>query len=184
VLLLWHDLGAAGEVRQGWRPLLARRRPGAGWRRTCPVTAARGRCRAYTFESLATAVAGITHGARGGVLGHSPGGVTGLALAGAGFTMSVRAVTGPRIKTARTGQEPDRAAAAARRPPAWLASRDEAAARYLRTSGPAGQPAAAGPAVDAGPQEHRGRRLLAMDPGAFAGGRPARRDCQPGARPR
>ena len=58
------------------------------------------------------------------------------------------------------------------RPPAWLASRDEAAARYLRTPGPAGQPAAAGPAVNAGPQKHHGRWRLAMDPGAFAVGAP------------
>jgi pimeloyl-ACP methyl ester carboxylesterase len=74
------------------------------------------------------------------VLGHSLGGVVGLALA--------------------------------RRPPAWFASRDEAAARYLRISGLAGLADADGPAVDAGLQEQDGRWRLAMDPGAFAVGAP------------
>ena len=149
VLLLLHGLGATGDVWQGWRPL-----PG------------------YTFESLATAVAGIIGGARTVVLGHSLGGVVGLALAGGGFAVSVQAVIGLGIKIAWTGQELDRAAAAARRPPAWFASRDEAAARYLRTSGLAGLLTAADPAVDAGLQEQHGRWRLAMDPGSYAVGAP------------
>ena len=59
-----------------------------------------------------------------------------------------------------------------RRPPAWFASRDEAAARYLRISGLAGLLDAGGPAVDAGLREQDGRWRLAMDPGAFAVGAP------------
>jgi pimeloyl-ACP methyl ester carboxylesterase len=58
------------------------------------------------------------------------------------------------------------------RAPAWFASRDEAAARYLRISGLAGLMAAADPAVDAGLREEHGRWRLAMDPGAFALGAP------------
>jgi hypothetical protein len=96
----------------------------------------------------------------------------------------VQAVIGLGIKIVWTGQELDRAVAAAHRPTAWFASRDEAAARYLRTSGLAGLLAAAGPAVDAGLREQHGRWRLAMDPGAFAVGRPTCRDCWPGARPR
>src|SRR5580700_7155718 len=150
VLLLLHGLGATGDVWQGWWPLLARRwsgrwlapdLPGHGGSRPLP---------GYTFESLAAAVAGIIGGARTVVLGHSLGGVVGLALAGGGSAVSVQAVIGLGIKIVWTGQELDRAAAAARRPPAWFASRDEAAARYLRTSGLAGLLTAADPAVDAG----------------------------------
>ena len=66
----------------------------------------------------------------------------------------------------------DRARAVAERPPAWFASRDEAAARYLRVSGLGGLLPAGDPAVDAGLREQDGRWRLAMDPGAFAVGAP------------
>jgi pimeloyl-ACP methyl ester carboxylesterase len=84
----------------------------------------------------------------------------------------VQAVIGLGIKVAWTRQELDRAQAAARRPAAWFASREEAAARYLRISGLAGLVAADAPAVDAGLREERERWRLAMDPGAFAVGAP------------
>jgi pimeloyl-ACP methyl ester carboxylesterase len=184
VLLLLHGLGATGDVREGWRPLLARRWPGRWLAPDLPGHGGSRPLPGYTFESLATAVAGIIRGARTVVLGHSLGGVAGLALAGGGFAASVQAVIGLGIKIVWTGQELDRAVAAAHRPTAWFASRDEAAARYLRTSGLAGLLAAAGPAVDAGLREQHGRWRLAMDPGAFAVGRPTCRDCWPGARPR
>ncbi len=51
------------------------------------------------------------------MLGHSLGGVVGLALAGGGSGMSVQAVIGLGIKVAWTGEELDRARAAAHRPP-------------------------------------------------------------------
>jgi pimeloyl-ACP methyl ester carboxylesterase len=60
----------------------------------------------------------------------------------------------------------------AQRPLAWFASRDEAAARYLRVSGLGGLLPAGDPAVDAGLREQGGRWRLAMDPGAFAVGAP------------
>jgi pimeloyl-ACP methyl ester carboxylesterase len=71
-----------------------------------------------------------------------------------------------------TGEDLDRAQALAHRPLTWFASRDEAAARYLRVSGLAGLLPAADPAVDAGLREHDGRWRLAMDPAAFAVGAP------------
>ena len=86
--------------------------------------------------------------------------------------MPVQAVIGLGIKVAWTGEELDRAQAAAQRSPAWFASRDEAAARYLRISGLAGLLAADSPAVDAGLREQHGQWRLAMDPGAFAVGAP------------
>lgn len=84
----------------------------------------------------------------------------------------MQAVIALGIKVAWTGDELDGARALAHRPPAWFATSDEAAARYLRISGLAGLLDAAGPAVDAGLQEHDGRWRLAMDPGAFAVGAP------------
>src|SRR6266480_2122514 len=62
--------------------------------------------------------------------------------------------------------------AVAERPVAWFASRDEAAARYLRVSGLGGLLPADDPAVDAGLREQAGRWRLAIDPGAFAVGAP------------
>jgi pimeloyl-ACP methyl ester carboxylesterase len=93
----------------------------------------------YSFDNFAAAVAGIVEpGARAVVLGHSLGGVVGLALGSGRFAVSVRAVIGLGIKVVWTGEDLDRAQAAARRSPAWFASRDDAAARYLRLSGLAG----------------------------------------------
>ena len=97
---------------------------------------------------------------------------SGLVLAGGGFGVPVHAVIGLGIKVAWTGQELDRAQAMAHRPAAWFASREEAAARYLRVSGLAGLVAADAPAVHAGLREEDGRWRLAMDPGTFGVGAP------------
>jgi pimeloyl-ACP methyl ester carboxylesterase len=51
---------------------------------------------------------------------------------------------------------------------AWFASRDEAAARYLRVSGLTGLLDPGDPAVDAGLRAEDGRWRLAADPGTFA----------------
>ena len=171
VLLLLHGLGATGDVWQEWWPLLARRWPGRWLAPDLPGHGGSPPLSSYTFESLAAAVVGIV-GDRTIVLGHSLGGVVGLALAGGGFAVPVQAVIGLGIKVVWTEEELDRAGAAARRPPAWFASRDEAAARYLRISGLAGLLPADDPAVDAGLREQHGRWRLAMDPGAFAVGAP------------
>jgi pimeloyl-ACP methyl ester carboxylesterase len=173
VLLLLHGMGATGDVWERWRPLLAQRWPGRWLAPDLPGHGGSPPLPAYTFASLAAAVAGITGaGAPTVVLGHSLGGVVGLALAGGGSGVPVQAVIGLGIKVAWTEQELDRAQIAARRPPAWFDSRDEAAARYLRISGLAGLLNADDPAVDAGLREQHGRWRLAMDPGAFAVGAP------------
>jgi pimeloyl-ACP methyl ester carboxylesterase len=128
---------------------------------------------AYTFDGFAAAVAGIIPpSTRTVVLGHSLGGVVGLALASGRFPVPVDAVIGLGIKVAWTDEDLERAQALAHRPPALFASRDEAAARYLRVSGLAGLLPAGAAAVDAGLREQGGRWRLAMDPGAFAAGAP------------
>jgi len=173
LLVLLHGLGATGDVWGEWWPLLARRWPGRWLAPDLPGHGGSPPLPGYTFASLAAAVAGIPGaGVPTVVLGHSLGGVVGLALASGESGVLVQAVIGLGIKVAWTGEELDRARAAAGRPPAWFASRDEAAARYLRVSGLAGLLAADDPAVDAGLREQHGRWRLAMDPGAFAVGAP------------
>jgi pimeloyl-ACP methyl ester carboxylesterase len=173
VLLLLHGLGATGDVWEGWRPLLAERWPGRWLAPDLPGHGGSRPLSSYTFESLAAAVAGIASASvRTVVLGHSLGGVVGLALASGAFTVPLQAVIGLGIKVAWTQEELDRAQTTAHRPRAWFTSRGDAAARYLRISGLAGLLAAADPAVDAGLVEQHGRWRLAMDPGAFAVGAP------------
>ena len=173
LLLLLHGLGATGDVWDRWRPLLARRWPGRWLAPDLPGHGGSPPLAAYTFDGFAAPIAGIVPpGAPVVVLGHSLGGVVGLALASGRFPVQVQAVIGLGIKVAWTGEDLDRAQVAARRPPAWFASRDEAVARYLRVSGLAGLLPAGDPAVDAGLREQQGRWRLAMDPAAFAVGAP------------
>jgi pimeloyl-ACP methyl ester carboxylesterase len=173
LLVLLHGLGATSDVWGRWLPLLARRWPGRWIAPDLPGHGGSPPLATYTFDGFAGAVAGIVQpGSRIVVLGHSLGGVVGLALASGRFPVPVQAVIGLGIKVVWAGEDLDRARAAAQRPPAWFASRDEAAARYLRVSGLAGLMAAGDPAVDAGLREQDGGWQLAMDPGAFAVGAP------------
>jgi len=173
VLLLLHGLGATGDVWGGWWPLLARRWPGRWLAPDLPGHGGSPPLASYTFDSLAAEVADIIPpSAPTVVLGHSLGGVVGLAMASGRFPVAAQAVIGLGIKAVWTDEDLDRAQAAAGRPRAWFASRDEAAARYLRVSGLAGLLPAGDPAVDAGLREQDGRWRLAMDPGTFAVGAP------------
>jgi pimeloyl-ACP methyl ester carboxylesterase len=173
LLVLLHGLGATGDVWRMWWPLLAQRWPGRWIAPDLPGHGGTPPLDAYTFDGFASAVAGIVQpGARVVVLGHSLGGVVGLALAGGGFPVPVQAVIGLGIKVVWTDEDLQRARALAQRPVAWFASRDEAAARYLRVSGLGGLLPADDPAVDAGLSEQAGLWRLAMDPGAFGVGAP------------
>ena len=173
LLVLLHGLGATGDVWAGWWPLLAERWPGRWLAPDLPGHGGSPPLAAYTFDGFAAAVAGIVApGTPVVVLGHSLGGVVGLALASAEFPVRVRAVIGLGIKVVWTDADLERAQALARQPLAWFASRDEAAARYLRVSGLAGLLPTGDPAVDAGLLEQDGQWRLAMDPGTFAVGAP------------
>lgn len=173
LLLLLHGLGATGDVWDGWQPGLGRRWPGRWLAPDLPGHGGSPPLAAYTFDGFAAAVAGLLPpGAGVVVLGHSLGGVVALALASGRFGAAVHAVIGLGIKVAWSDEDLARAQAVARRPPAWFASRDQAAARYLRVSGLDGLLPAGDPAVDAGLREQDGQWRLAMDPGAFAVGAP------------
>ncbi len=171
--MLLHGLGATGDVWSGWGPLLERRWPGRWLAPDLPGHGGSPPLAAYTFDGFAAAIAGIVQPAgRTVVLGHSLGGVVALALASGKFAVAVQAVIGLGIKVAWTAEDLSRAQAVASRPPAWFASRDEAAARYLRVAGLAGLLPATDAAVDAGLREQDGRWRLAMDPAAFGVGAP------------
>ena len=171
LLLLLHGLGATGDVWAAWQPMLADRWPGRWLAPDLPGHGGSAPLPEYTFDALAAAVRPLVEpGGRTVVLGHSLGGVVGLALAAAGAP--VAAVAGLGIKVAWTDEELDRAQALARRPVTWFASRDEAAERHLRVSGLAGLLAADDPAVAAGLVQEDGRWRLALDPRAFGVGAP------------
>ncbi|MER7891490.1 alpha/beta fold hydrolase [Micromonospora sp. NPDC094482] len=173
VLLLLHGLGATGEVWLPWAPLLESRWAGRwlapdlaghGWSPPLP---------AYSFDALAERVAAaLAPGDRLVVLGHSLGGVVGLALAARATGLPVDAVIGLGIKAVWSEAELDKAGELATRPVTWFASRDEAARRYLRVSGLAGLLPPDHPVTEAGLRQVDGRWRLAMDPGAFAVGKP------------
>jgi pimeloyl-ACP methyl ester carboxylesterase len=167
-LLLLHGLGATGDVWEGCRPYLDERWPGE-W--AAPDLPGHGRADPlprYTFDTMAAAVAErVPLSDDVVVLGHSLGGVVGLAL-----PHPVRAVVGLGIKAVWTSDELARAAALAQRPVTWFDTRAEAAARYVRVAGLDGLLSTADPAVDAGLSEVDGRWRLAMDPATFGVGAP------------
>lgn len=171
LLLLLHGLGATCDVWAGWQPVLADRWAGRWLAPDLPGHGGSPPLSTYTFDGLAAALRPLVEpGGRTVVLGHSLGGVVGLALATAGAP--VDAVVGLGIKVVWTDDELDKAQALAQRPVPWFDSRDEAAARYLRVSGLAGLLAADAPAVAAGLVQQDGRWRLALDPRAFGVGAP------------
>src|SRR5215472_1695862 len=173
LLVLLHGLGATGDVWSGWAPLLARRWPGRWLAPDLPGHGGSPPLTAYTFDDLADAVAdSVAASTPVVVLGHSLGGVVGLALAARKLAGNVHAVIGLGIKVVWSPADLERAQGLAVRPVAWFDSRDEAAARYLRVSGLTGLVPPDDSAVDAGLREQEGRWRLAMDPAAFAVGAP------------
>ncbi|MEV0393979.1 alpha/beta fold hydrolase [Polymorphospora rubra] len=154
-------------VWEGWRTPLASGWPGRWLAPDLPGHGRAAPLAGYPYPAVAAQVAaGLGPGDRVVVLGHSYGGVVGLALAASG--VGVEAVVTLGVKVAWTSDELARMAALAGRPVSWFPSRAEAAARYLRVAGLAGLVDEADPVVDAGLVERDGRWRLAMDPAAFA----------------
>jgi len=127
----------------------------------------------YSFGGLAVAVAGVVQpGDDVVVIGHSLGGVVGLALASGWFGVRMRTVVGLGIKVTWTPDELAKAGALAQRPTAWFGSRAEAVERHLRVSGLAGLLDADDDRLGPGVREQDGRWRLALDGAAFAVGEP------------
>jgi pimeloyl-ACP methyl ester carboxylesterase len=190
LLVLLHGMGGTSDVWARCEPLLARGWPGRWVAPDLPGHGGSPRLDCYTFDDLAASVADVLRRSLDGrqdivVLGHSLGGVVGLALAGSATDLAVRAIVGLGIKTRWSEAELARAKELAQRPPTWFASRDEAAARHLRVSGLADLLPVDDPAVDAGLlQAADGRWRLAMDPAVFAIGAPDMRGLVTRARAR
>lgn len=164
--LLLHGLGATSGV---WR----------GWEGVAPDLPGHGRAAwdtPYSFSRHAEAVLPLLGDEPVTIVGHSMGGVVGLALA----TIApdrVRLVVGLGIKVSWPPEDAARAAAMAERPVTTYDTRAEAVDRFLRVSGLAGLVAPDDPMVDeavvdrSAVGEGRGWRL-AQDPRTFGVGVP------------
>ena len=173
VLLLLHGLGATADVWASWGPVLDERWRGRWLAPDLPGHGGASPLPRYSFGGLAATVAGqLDPGDRVVVLGHSLGGVVGLALASGWFGVRVEAVVGLGIKVAWTPDELAKARSLAARPVAWFDSRGDAATRHLRVAGLDGLVGDDHPVVASGLGEEGGRWRLALDPAAFAVGEP------------
>ncbi|MET9228150.1 alpha/beta fold hydrolase [Lentzea sp. NPDC003310] len=131
LLVLLHGLGATGEVWhdvvEGWSgSWLAPDLPGHG---------RSGRLDRYSFGSLAAAVAEVVPREPVIVVGHSLGGVVGLALASGWFGVDVTTCVGVGIKVQWTDEELQKAAALAGKPAKVFATREEAEERAAKMAG-------------------------------------------------
>ncbi len=177
LLLLLHGLGGSADVWDGWRPHLAERWPGRWLAPDLPGHGGSAPLPHYSFGALAAAVAEVVARDAGdrpdvAVLGHSLGGVVGLALGSGWFGVGPRTVVGLGIKVSWTPEELARARALADRPAQDFPTREEAARRHLRVSGLAGLVDPDGPAVAGGLRRHGDGWRLALDPRAFGVGAP------------
>lgn len=172
-LVLLHGLGATGDVWNGWRSVLDRAWPGRWLVPDLPGHGGSPPLPAYTFDSFAMSIAEMLDpDSPTFVVGHSLGGVVGLALSTHRPAGQVRGVVGLGIKVEWSDEELQRAQALASRPSAWFASREEAANRHLKVSGLAGLLDPADAAVGAGLVEQDGNWRLALDQAAFGVGAP------------
>jgi pimeloyl-ACP methyl ester carboxylesterase len=171
-LLLLH--GLAG-TRRVWDPVieaLGERWPGPIVASDLPGHGEATHDPPYSFGGMAAAVARSCGDEVSVVLGHSLGGVVGLALGSGWFGCRVGTVVAVSIKVAWTDEELAGAAAIAAKPPAWFDTRDEAVSRYLRVAGLTGLVDRSGPVAAAGVVEEGGRFRLAHDPATAAVGAP------------
>ena len=172
VVVLLHGLGATGDVWSRLHRTLGERWPGRWIAPDLPGHGGSAPLPVYSFGHLAGAVARVIPPAsRVVVLGHSLGGVVGLALASGWFGVRVAAVCGVGIKVVWTGEELARTRALSARPNPVYPTRIEAAERHLKVAGLAGLvtpeevPDAALVKGDAG-------WTIAFDPAAFGVGSP------------
>ncbi|HEX7308413.1 alpha/beta hydrolase [Lentzea sp.] len=131
LLVLLHGLGATGEV---WRGVVD------GWSGSWLVPDLPGHGRSgsidrYSFGSFAAAVAEVVPREPVTVVGHSLGGVVGLALASGWFGVDVTTCVGVGIKVRWTDEELEKAASLAARPAKVFAEEAEAVERASKMAG-------------------------------------------------
>jgi pimeloyl-ACP methyl ester carboxylesterase len=177
LLLMLHGMGATGAV---WSPLC--REAGNRWAGRwialdLPGHGQSDRQDAYAIGQTAAAVARavlpqVDPAGRLVVLGHSLGGVIGLALATGWFGVTPQHVFGAGIKIAWSDDELRRMESLASQPARNFSTEEEAWERYLKVSGLAGIADAAAPVAARGIQRSAEGWRLAMDPRAHAVGKP------------
>lgn len=161
-LLLLHGLGGSAAAWSG----VTDRWPGSWTAVDLPGHGSSVPLPRYSFGGLAAAVARVVDGPVA-VLGHSLGGVVGLALASGWFGVPVTAVCALGVKVSWSAEDLAKAGELALRPGRVFGSEAEALDRARKVAGlPAGAPA------DRLVVEVDGGWRLALDPAAFAVGRP------------
>jgi pimeloyl-ACP methyl ester carboxylesterase len=164
-LVLLHGLGANADVWDGLRAIVEK-----DWRGRWLAPDLRGHGRSshrapYSYAGHAADIAGLLEqGEEAVVVGHSMGGVVGMALATGWYGVKVRYAIAFGIKIRWTGDEVAKLQQLARAPVRWFATRDEAIDRYLKVSGLIGLVDPASPAAASGVREEQGRFRLASDP--------------------
>ena len=173
MLVLLHGLGANGAVWDGLKPFLAQH-----WRGRWLIPDFRGHGRSFHRAPYgigihaADVAALVQQDEEVTIIGHSMGGVVGIALATGIFGVRVRRVVAFGVKVDWTEDDVSRARAVAQAPPRMFATKEEAIERYLRVAGLKGiiapDSAAAASGVSGGPGQFR----LAADPLTNALGTP------------
>jgi pimeloyl-ACP methyl ester carboxylesterase len=171
-LLLLHGLGATGEVWDGLLPLVDDHWPGQWLAPDLPGHGGSRRLRAYSYGTIAAAVAGAIAAREVVVLGHSFGGAIGAVLASGWFGVDVRSVIALGVKVRWTADETARMAALAERPVQWFDEPADAVDRHLRVSGLTDLVDPTEPAARAGVVAADGRWRLALDPAVYGVGAP------------
>jgi len=172
-LLLLHGLGATGEV---WRGVcdLAVDWPGTRVLVDLPGHGRSGHRPAYSYEAHARQLQLLLSARPGPVVvaGHSMGGYVGILLAGERYALDIAAVIGLGIKVRWSDQEVEGLRRRAGQPVRWFETREEAAARYLRSIGLDGAREPAAAIVSSGIVALDDRWRLAFDPAANRVGPP------------
>jgi pimeloyl-ACP methyl ester carboxylesterase len=171
-LVLVHGLGATNRV---WDGLVEALDSSWGW--IAPDLPGHGESVPmsgdYTFGGLAAAVDAVLDPERPvTILGHSLGGVVGLELANGEYGVAVAGVCGLGIKVRWTDDELAKAAELASRPSRTYATREDAVDRALKVAGLTGLVPPDSPAATSAVTESADGWRPALDPGAFAVGRP------------
>jgi pimeloyl-ACP methyl ester carboxylesterase len=163
-LILIHGLGANADV---WIPL-EKHLPGWSGKWLMPDLRGHGRSphRApYGYASHAADIAGLLQQDEEVIiLGHSMGGVVGMALASGWFGVKVRKVVAFGVKIRWTPDEVPKLHALARSPARLFETRPEAIERYLKVSGLFGLVDPSSPIAASGVREENGKFRLAADP--------------------
>jgi pimeloyl-ACP methyl ester carboxylesterase len=168
ILVLLHGLGACSSVWDGLKPILASR-----WRGRWIAPDFRGHGYSYHqgpygYSMHAADVASLLEqDDEAVVLGHSMGGVIGIALAAGLYGIRVKKVVAFAVKLDFQASEIAKLHEIGRAPVRWFDSQEEALDRYLKVSGLKGLVDPDSSAARHGILETAGKFRVAMDPCAY-----------------